>query len=131
MNARASTLDLGSWAEVAAEAVRTLNHLTLNAPSAGTPGCADVGDLYRVLAQVGLLIERLRPVLHQFAQHLDRSVDSCETDDAAPSVVLTLGDAQEHLRRVGESIGSAHSATTHLYMPVPMRVGASISAHRG
>lgn len=59
MIARASTLEAGAVAESAAEAIRMLNHLTLASPSEGTPRWEDVGDLYRVLDEVGLLIDRL------------------------------------------------------------------------
>ncbi len=137
MIARASTLEPGSVAESAAEAVRTLNHLTLAAPSEGTPGWEDVGNLYRVLGEVGLLVERLPQVLRQVAQHLEQSADPYEADEAAPATagemvakaVLALGDALEHLRRAGESIDEAHSATAHLYLPV--RVSAPASATGG
>ncbi|MCC7077184.1 MAG: hypothetical protein IT198_08670 [Acidimicrobiia bacterium] len=133
MTARASTLEAGVVAEAAAGAVWMLNHLTLAAPSEGTPGWEDVGDLYRVLGEVGLLIDRLPQVLRQVAENLERSAGSYEADTAAPATaaemvagaVLALADAREHLRRAGGSIGAAHSATAHLYMPVPMRVGAS------
>lgn len=131
--ARASTLEAGAVAEAAAEAVRMLNHLTLAAPSEGTPGWEDVGDLYRVLGEAGILTGRLPQVLRQAAEHLERYADSYEADEAAPATaaemvagaVLALADAREQLRRAGASIGAAHSATAHLYMPVPMRVGAS------
>jgi hypothetical protein len=131
--ARASTLEAGAVAEAAAEAVRTLNHLTLAAPSEGTPGWEDVGDLYRVVGEVGLLIDRLPQVLRQIADYLERSADSYEVDEAAPATaaamvagaVLALAHARDHLRWAGGSIGAAHSATAHLYMPVPMQVGAS------
>lgn len=133
MIARASTLEAGAVAESAAEAIRMLNHLTLASPSEGTPRWEDVGDLYRVLDEVGLLIDRLPQVLRQVAEHLERYADSCEADEAAPGTtaemvagaVFALADAREQLRWAGGSIGAAHSATAHLYMSVPMRVGAS------
>lgn len=132
--ARASTLEAGAVAEAAAEAVRMLNHLTLAAPSEGTPGWEDLGDLYRVLGEVRLLVERLPQVLRQVGLHLEQSADFYEVDEVAPATaaeivagaVLALGDARDHLRRAGESVGAAHSATAHLYMPLP--VGASASS---
>lgn len=129
MTARLSTLEPGEVAETAAEAVRTLNHLTLAAQSAGVPGWEDVCDLYRVLGELGLLVERLPQVLRQVAHHLEQRADSYEADESAPGTatenaaraVLALGDAREPLRRAGELIGAAHSATAHLYRPVPRR----------
>lgn len=72
-------------------------------------------------------------MLRQVAEHLERYADSCEADEAAPGTtaemvagaVFALADAREQLRWAGGSIGAAHSATAHLYMSVPMRVGAS------
>lgn len=46
MTARESTLGPSAVAESAAEAVRTLNHLTLYPPSAEVPGWEDVSDVY-------------------------------------------------------------------------------------
>ena len=39
-------------AEHAAEALRTVNHLTTTAPAPRTPGWEDLGDLYRVLGEL-------------------------------------------------------------------------------
>lgn len=44
-------------AEQAAESLRMVNHLTIGAPSAGRPGWEDVGDLYRVLGELRLVVE--------------------------------------------------------------------------
>ena len=54
-------------AEGAAEALRTLNHLTLAAPSPGVPGWQDVGDIYRVLGELRALTYRLPRTLGQLA----------------------------------------------------------------
>jgi hypothetical protein len=49
-------------AENAAEALRTLNHLTLAAPTPGAPGWEDVGDVYRVIGELRALADRLPQV---------------------------------------------------------------------
>lgn len=50
--------DPASAAEVAAEALRALNRLTIGPPSPGMPGWGQVGDLYRVLGELRVLSER-------------------------------------------------------------------------
>ena len=83
MTARESTLGPSAVAESAAEAVRTLNHLTLYPPSAEVPGWEDVSDVYRVLGELRLLVERVPQVLRQVAKHLEQSASSYEVDAAA------------------------------------------------
>ena len=63
MTARESTLGPSAVAESAAEALRTLNHLPLCPPSAEVPGWEDVSDVYRVLGELRLLVERVPQVL--------------------------------------------------------------------
>ncbi len=139
MTVVAEDLDPVGAAESAAEAVRMLNHLTLAAPAAGVFGWGDVGDLYRVLGELRLLVERLPQVMRQLAQHLERSADSYEVDEAAPEssaltvagAVVVLADAGERLRRARECIGAAQSATGHLYEPAPGLADAPASAAVG
>lgn len=78
--------DPGAAAELAAEAVRTLNHLTLAPPSAGTPGWEDVTDLYRVLADVRVLTERHPQAIYQLVCHLERPIGhgSCRAQLLVP-----------------------------------------------
>ena len=81
----------GAAAELAAEAVGTLNHLTLGPPSAGTPRWEDVTDLYRVLAELCVLAERLPQVIGQLARHFERPVGAryrCDAGTTAPPDVL-------------------------------------------
>jgi len=124
VTARASTLGPVVVAESAAEAVRTLNHLTLARPSAGALGWEDVTDLYRVLAEVMVLVGRLPQVFDQIARHLQFEVErgACRSDagtDQAPMNLVAravdgLSRAQEHGRALGEYLAVAQSAVAHL-----------------
>lgn len=110
-------------AEHAAEAVRTLNHLTLIHPSPGTPGWEDVADLYRVLTEVRVLTERLPQALGQLAQHLERSGGGGYRCDAAtvatPDELVaraagSLREAQSRVERAGDHLACAQGAVSHL-----------------
>lgn len=108
-------------AEMAAESVRSVNHLTLRAPSPGTPGWEDVGDLYQVLGELRVLAERLPQACSQLARHLEGRLYEVDamTDEPAEAVVasasLALGDAQRCASQVGEHLNVAHSAVAHLH----------------
>ena len=112
-------------AERAAEAVRSLNHLTLVPPTPATVGWEHVGDLYRVMTEVRSLVDRLPQALGQFAGHLGRSVEAYEADagtDLGPDAVVAgavaaleaarccIGEASQHL-------DVAQGAVSHLYEP--------------
>ncbi len=71
MTARESTLGPSAVAESGAEAVRTLNHLTLYPPSAEVPGWEDVSDVYRVLGEL-CSSDRLPQVFDQIVSGLQR-----------------------------------------------------------
>lgn len=110
-------------AEMAAEAVRTLNRLTMAAPSLGAPGWEDVADLYRVLAEVRILVERLPQALDQLARHLQRPTGEgyrCDggttatPDDLVTHAVDALGVAQQGLTCAGHDLAEAQSAVAHL-----------------
>jgi len=112
-------------AEHAAEALRTVNHLTIAAPAPRTPGWEDVGDLYRVLGELRVLADRLPQACGQLARHLERpaagrvyEVDAM-TDEPAPvvvaSAVLALEDVQRCAARTGEHLNEALSAVAHLH----------------
>jgi hypothetical protein len=58
-------------ADVAAEAIRALNHATLP----GRGGLAEPADAYEILAQLGLLADRLGQSVRQVQQYLDGQVD--------------------------------------------------------
>ncbi len=112
-------------AEHAAEALRTVNHLTIAAPTPRTPGWEDVGDLYRVLGELRDLAERLPQACGQLARHLERPADGCAyeadatADGPAPvvvaSAVLALEDARRCAARTGEHLNEALSEVAHLH----------------
>lgn len=112
-------------AEVAAEGIRSLNHLTLAAPSAGTPGWEGVGDIYRVIGELRIVADRLPQVCDQLVAGLQRLGEQRDwrtdegTDEHPDEVVST---AVEHLQiaicgadQFGLSIRHAHCAVAHLY----------------
>lgn len=112
-------------AEHAAEALRTVNHLTIAAPTPSTPGWEDVGDLYRVLGEMRVLAARLPQACRQLARHLERPAAGCvykvdaTADEPAPvvvaSAVLALEDAQRSASRTGDHLNEALSAVAHLH----------------
>lgn len=67
-----SLRDPGAAAELAAEAVRAVNRLTLRAPSPDAPCWEEVGDLYRVIGELRVLAERLPQAIDQLCRHLQR-----------------------------------------------------------
>jgi hypothetical protein len=111
-------------ADHAAEALRTVNHLTIAAPVPRTPEWEDVGDLYRILGELRVLADRLAQACGQLARHLQRpaagrayEIDAM-TGEPAPvvvaSAVLALEDAQRCASRTGEHLNVALSAVAHL-----------------
>ena len=93
----------GAAADLAAEAVRVVNRLTIGSPSPGLPGWEEVGDLYRVLGELRVLTERLPQALGQLARHLERPRDgiyyrsdsgTCEhVETLVTTAVVALEDA--------------------------------------
>lgn len=77
-------------AETAAEALRTLNHLTLAAPTPGAPGREDVGDVYRVIGEWRALTDRLPQACGQLAAGLQRLGDRGRLACAMPARTSTL-----------------------------------------
>src|SRR3954466_16241792 len=86
-------------ASVAAEAVRTLNHLTLD-PS----GSPDLPALYAVVGQLQLLAERLPQTLEQLAGVLERPGVGYGSDDGRDPAAV-VADAVVALRA---GAGDAH-----------------------
>jgi hypothetical protein len=92
-----------------------------------TVGWEHVGDLYRVMAEVRTLVDRLPQTLGQMVGHLGRSAESYDADsgtDLDPEAVVAnaaaaleaarccIGDAALHL-------GVAQGEISHLYEPDP------------
>lgn len=109
--------------EHAAEAVRTLNHLTLVPPCPSTPGWEDVADLYQVLTEVRVLAERLPQVIGQLARHLEGpggegyrcDAGTTETPEAVVAeAVAALDAAAVAMRGVGCDLACAQEAVAHL-----------------
>ncbi|MGH9246196.1 MAG: hypothetical protein ACRD29_18175 [Acidimicrobiales bacterium] len=129
LDALSAVQDPGAAAGVAAEALRALNRLTIAAPSPGVPGWEEVGDLYRVLGELCLVVDRLPQAIDQLCRHLERSVGAgCYRADAGTrdtpemlvaSAAASLGAAQVDAREAGSQLAAAHSAVAHL---APARV---------
>lgn len=112
-------------AHVAAEAIRALNHLTLAAPSAGTPGWDGVDDIYRVIGELRIIADRLPQACDQLVAGLQRLGEqrdwyADEGTDEHPDEVVRR--AVEHLQiarcdadELGLNIVHAHCAVAHLY----------------
>lgn len=112
-------------AGVAAEAIRALNHLTLAAPSVGTPGWEGVDDIYRVIGELRIIADRLPQVCDQMVaglQRLGEQRDWCADEGAEEHPDEVAGRAVEHLQvascdadELGLNIVHAHCAVAHLY----------------
>lgn len=123
-NVEAPTLTPSAAAELAAEAIRSLNHLTLAAPSAGTPGWEGVGDIYRVIGELRSVADRLPQVCDQLVAGLHRLGEQRDwrADEGAEHPDELVSTAVEHLQvarcdadELGLSIRQAHCAVAHLY----------------
>ncbi len=111
-------------AEVAAEAVRRMNHLTLAAPTPGTPGWGDIGDMYRLVGELGVLVDRLPQVCDQLARNFQRPAlqagvraDSATTETPAALLCAAADEmvrADEYGRAMGRCIAATHNALSHL-----------------
>ena len=112
-------------AETAAEALRTLNHLTLAAPSPGMPGWEDVGDIYRLLGELRVVADRLPQVYDQVTTALQRLGERRDwradngTTEHPDEVVATAVEGLQVAGGVAEDLGwnlqQAHCAVAHLY----------------
>lgn len=109
----------------AADALRTLNHLTLTAPSPGVPGWEDVGDIYRLLGKLRVVADRLPQVCDQVATALQRLGDRRDwraddgTTEHPEEVVATAVEGLQVAGCVAGDLGwnlqQAHCAVAHLY----------------
>lgn len=124
MTAESTGTEPAALAGTAAEAVRAINHLTLAPPTPGSPGREDVADLYWVLVEVRLLVERLPQALHQLARHLQHqdAHGRCRSDSGTHQTSTELvAEAIGSLQRAGQeccSVGAhleaAQAAASHL-----------------
>ena len=124
MTAASTGTEPAALAGTAAEAVRAINHLTLAPPTPGSPGWEDVADLYRLLVEVRLLVERLPQALDQLARHLQHHFvhGRCRSDSGTHQTPAELvAEAIGSLQRAGQeccSVGvhleAAQSAVSHL-----------------
>ena len=115
----------GAAAETAAEALRLVNHLTLAAPSCGTPGWSDAGDVYRLLGELRIVADRLPQVCDQIVSGLqqlgERSgwlADEGTTehpDEVVSTAVEALKTASWIAEDVSLNLQHAHGAVSHLY----------------
>lgn len=112
-------------AEDAAESLRLLNHLTLTAPTAGTPGWEGVGDLYRVIGELRAITDRLPQACDQVLSALHRLGERQDwrTDDGTTKrpdeVIATAVDGLDAAGCAAEDLSwhlqQAHGAVAHLY----------------
>ncbi len=101
-----------SAAEVAAEALRAVNRLTIGPPSPGTPGWGQVGDLYRVLGELRVLSERLPQALRQLAHHLEQPAGG----DPYRSDSTTCEPSEVLMASATSALAAAHDAAMDLWM---------------
>lgn len=117
--------DPGAAAELAAEALRAVNRLTITAPAHGMPGWEDVGDIYRVLGGLHILVQRLPQAMGQLARHLQPpgAVDECYRVDGATTdsaevlveqAIVALDFARVCAVQMEVALASAHSDVSHL-----------------
>ena len=96
--------DVASWPDVAADAIRAVNHLTGN----GHPIPAPVA--YEVLGNLAALAHRLPQALTPLAQGLNRSMDEFTVTDSAGDPRTSATTAVEALTlaaQLAEQVGAA------------------------
>ena len=109
-------------AEAAAEALRTLNHLTLAPPAVWTPGWEDFADVYAIAAELQVLAQRLPQAIGQLAQVFDDAhvVYASDNDDHPADVIAAarhgLIDAGGHAEALRATLERAQGAISHLYV---------------
>jgi hypothetical protein len=111
----------GQWADLAAEAIRELNHRTLPA----TGELAEPGDVDEILAALATLTARLPQLLDQLSgwlldQHragrlrVDLLAPTPDAGGAVQATVTALENAADASRQAGRAIGAAHQHTAHI-----------------
>jgi hypothetical protein len=106
-------------AQIAAEAMRALNHATFS-----PAGPAEPATVYAVLGQLAAAAHRLPQLSGQLANWLTREYTagrlSCAQgvlDDAVGDAQASLDRAAGHATRLGEALDLAQQATAWLYRP--------------
>lgn len=119
----------------AAEALRSLIHLTLAAPSPAVPRWEDVSDIYRVLGELRVLAARLAQGCDQLAMRLQRLGDRaawCADDGTSQypnEVVATAIEGLQVAGCIAEEVGPEHPTGPLLGRP-PVPVEAEGKAWR-
>jgi hypothetical protein len=109
-------------AGAAAEAVRALNHLTIRPPTAGEPGWAELADVYAVVGELRVLVERMPQAFDQLARVFgDPGVEYGVDDDSDPADAVraagtTLLAARRQATDLAGTVTRAHGALSHLYV---------------
>lgn len=105
-------------ADVAAEAIRDLNHLTLARPTPTTPGWEDLSDIYRAVGALSTLVQRLPQALGQVANAVEagtyRSDDGSDPDDLRELIAIQLRETGPAIDEVRTRLESAHTMLSHL-----------------
>jgi hypothetical protein len=107
-------------AQIAAEAVRVLNHAT----AAGRGGLSDPVTVYAVTGQLATAAHRLPQLCGQLARWLAAenaagrlACSAGRLDYAVDDARVSLGHAARDAARLGEALDRAHRATAWLYRP--------------
>lgn len=109
-------------ASAAAEALRALNHLTMRRPTAGQPGWEELPDVYAVVGELRLLVERMPQAFDQLARvfgepDVDYGVDDdSDPADAVRATGTTLLAARRQAIDLAGTLARAHEALSHLYV---------------
>lgn len=116
----APDVDVHQAAELAAEAVRALNHLT------GSPGALEYpSDVHRILGSLNVLTARLPQLLGQLTLFLGRQHEAGNvvadygkyagrTDAAVTTTVQELAQAVRHAQHLHDALAAAQTACSGL-----------------
>jgi hypothetical protein len=112
-------------AEQAAEAVRSLNHATLD------PQVISPTDVYAIVGSLTRLVRYLPQALSQLQRAADgwddRLAADCMVDDpqtALSRLEIALSSARGLLVAAGSALDQAHNASSHLYIDDDCEVDA-------
>jgi hypothetical protein len=115
---RGTAMPANWWAYLAAEAVRALNHATINPGAYSYPG-----DVYSVIGELQTLAQRLPQALGQAADALEAMDDAgtvvdVEDPDRTPATVVavaeSLANAAGHADSIARELAAAHVPAARL-----------------